>query len=74
MSALRRSAPFDRSRPPSAQDQAEERAGSFAVGEGVSQIFGGTSQNEAVTALFERFMHQGRCTAPLAAQKVGGDP
>jgi hypothetical protein len=41
---------------------------------GVSQIFGGTSQNEAVTALFERFMHQGRCTAPLAAQKVGGDP
>jgi hypothetical protein len=41
---------------------------------GVSELLGGTSQNEAVTALSERFMHQRRRAAPLAAQKVGGDP
>lgn len=32
---------------------------------GVSQILGGTSQNDAVRALFERFERQGRHAAPL---------
>ena len=35
---------------------------------GVSLVLGVTSQNEAVRALYERFVHQGRHAAPLTAQ------
>jgi hypothetical protein len=40
----------------------------------VSLVLGGTPQEEGLSALYGRFVRQGLHAAPVAAQKVGGDP